>query len=81
MKWTRIRIALVVIAVLMLAGSWVDAQEPDGPAVFEQQLLAGDPGDGDNFGVNVAIDGDTAVVGAYGKDLGILPAEIGAGAA
>lgn len=41
-----------------------------------QKLTANDPAAQDFFGYRVAIDGDTAVVGAYGKDA--VEAEIGA---
>jgi len=58
-----------MLAVLILMVSPVIAQQSDGPPVFEQQLLAGDPGDGAWFGENVAIDGDTVVVGARHEDL------------
>jgi hypothetical protein len=32
--------------------------------VFDQKLLAGDPGAGDDFGYSVALDGDSALIGA-----------------
>ncbi len=38
-----------------------------------QKLLADDPESGDEFGVSVAIDGDTIVVGARGDDIRPIP--------
>ncbi len=66
---SRNRATLVSLAVLILTAVFVAAAEPDGPPVFEQQLLAGDPGDEAWFGENLAIDGDTVVVGARHEDL------------
>lgn len=65
----NLHVTLVSLAALILTASIVAAQEPDGPPVFEQQLLAGDPGEGAWFGENLAIDGDTVVVGARHEDL------------
>lgn len=77
----RTQSTAITFAILFLIASLAAAQQPDGPPVFEQKITAGDPGDMDWFGTNIAIDGDTAVVGAYGADLGALPDEINTGAA
>jgi hypothetical protein len=42
----------------------------DGVWVEQAKLLASDRGDGDRFGWSVAVDGDTAVIGAYQDDSG-----------
>lgn len=77
---SRNHVTLVSLAVLILTASIVAAQEPEGSPVFEQQLLAGDPGDNAWFGENLAMEGDTIVVGARQEDLGTEPDEQNVGA-
>jgi hypothetical protein len=58
--------AMAAIAALggsVIGGAAVDASPP-------VWLIAGDPGDRDYFGYSVAIDSDTAIVGALGDDAG-----------
>ena len=43
------------------AGGWTTGTEAD-------KLTASDGAAGDGFGISVAVDGDTAVIGAYGDD-------------
>lgn len=68
---SRIRLVIAVATIMsapILFGSNASAQQPYGPAVFEQKLIAGDAADEDSFGFPVVIEGDTAVVGAYLAD-------------
>ncbi len=50
--------------------AYIYRREKMGTWVPEGKLLAGDGGSGDFFGCSVAIDGDTALVGAYSNDKG-----------
>ena len=52
------------------SGSIYIFQRSGGRWEEEAHLIAGDPGIGDVFGVDVGIDGDTVVVGATGDDVG-----------
>jgi len=68
---SNISLAVAVAAIMsapILVGSNASAKQLDGPAVFEQKLIAGDAADEDSFGYPVVIEGDTAVVGAYLAD-------------
>ncbi|MGX9727739.1 MAG: FG-GAP repeat protein [Candidatus Electronema sp. VV] len=62
---TSWRMLLAAFFLLMLAGG--TAQAAIDPAKM-QKLLAGDGATDDLFGYNVAVDGDTAVIGAHGDD-------------
>jgi len=75
-----IRSVVLFVSALALFTLCAVAQEPDGPPVFEQQLLAGNPEAGAWFGENVAIEGDTIVVGARLEDMGTLGHQIDVGA-
>ena len=67
-----------VLALLGAAPALAAATEPQGLgapplaliAVQQAQLTAGDGATGDYFGYSVALAGDTALVGAYGDDVG-----------
>ena len=50
--------------------AYVFAKQPDGSWVQVGKLVAADAGTGDFFGVAVAVDGDTAVIGANADDDG-----------
>jgi FG-GAP repeat len=52
-----------------------------GTFTFEKKLVAPDPDTGDRFGLSVAIDGDTVVVGAESKDRVGVPGGVDAGMA
>ena len=47
--------------------------------VHQQRLTAPDPAGGDEFGASVAVDDDTVVVGAPGRDAEVLPGIFGDG--
>src|SRR5215208_580382 len=67
------RLALLTIFGTVLAAATITASASAAAspaAAFEQSLLAGDGAANDRLGHSVAIDGDTAAVGAPGEDSG-----------
>ena len=48
--------------------AYVFTRDSSGTWVEQQKLTASDAAYGDNFGYSVAVDGDTAVIGAYGDE-------------
>ena len=58
-----ISLLLSAVAVAMSAALF-DGGEKCGPEANMAKLLASDGADGDSFGVSVALDGDTALIGA-----------------
>ncbi len=65
----------VTLALAMTTGAWASA-----PLLQQIQLTVGDGAAGDNFGVSVALDGDTALVGSYADDVGANRRDVGANA-
>ena len=57
----------LTVALLSMA---VAAHAAQAPSLQQTRLTAGDGAAGDNFGVSVALDGDTALAGSYADDVG-----------
>lgn len=86
-----VRAALATLVMLVTFGAALlsgptgfvpDVQGAEtGPLRQLQKLLASDPGELAGFGVDVAVSGDTAVVGASGADAGGFSAGVLAGIA
>ena len=62
------QLAYVVLAIVVLAAVWVIGRSDALADPTEAKLVASDAGAGDQFGQAVDVDGDTAIVGAYGND-------------
>ena len=62
----RVAAFLAVTLTLLAITASANAQGP----LQQTQLRAGDGAAGDNFGVSVALSGDTALVGSYADDVG-----------
>ena len=51
-----------------LGSAYVYTKDPNGAWRQTAKLTASDGAEGDNFGISVAVDGNTAVIGAHGTD-------------
>ena len=69
-KWTGfLTIGCVFLVSMLIAESWSSGSQVRSPySTSRVRLQAADSEAGDRFGYSVAIAGDTAIVGAYGKD-------------